>query len=188
VLENNAEQYPENFFGHGFVYNQQVFFDLSVQFTGGISRQPFVDPDPLGPGNTTNPWFHTGVYLTYWAMNDIVGLMSGQRKSLRMQSNLVSSPYNFYLFGGGDIQFIANNIDPGLSDRVLNMSVGAGFQSYLAFAREFRGFVPFVEMLYTRNMTPYYQRNDVTDFFQYIAFRIGVRYSYRHSWENRFNK
>ncbi|MFZ5942416.1 MAG: hypothetical protein ACOYXB_17750 [Bacteroidota bacterium] len=187
VFRTDEPKYPENHFGQGFMYVQQVFFDLSVQGTAGLSRQLFINPDPLGPGNTENPWFGASAGVIYWALNDLRGLLSGQRENMRIQSDLVSSPFNFYLSGGAQFQFIVNNTDSGIPGKVFSLYGGAGIQSYLPFKREFRGFILFAEGLYNYPLSSYYRWNEEKYSFSFFSVRGGIRYSFARNWENRFN-
>ncbi len=188
VLQNDAVTHPENYFAHGLSYNQKIFFDLSLQATLGISRQPFINPDWLSPGNVTYPWLDGGLYLRYWPLNDIRGLLSRQRENIHIQSEIVTLPFNFYFFGGGDCHLILNNTDAGVEDRVLNISGGIGFQYNLAPMRNVKGFIPFAEVMYIKNQTPYYKLNTVSYSFQFIAVKAGIRYSFMDEWRNSFCK
>ena len=173
----------------GVIYNQPIFFNLSLEMNLGYNSQRIVTEGSSAgyiPPEANYGYFNADVMFRYWLVNDIRGFMTGKRSNNRVKADIAQSPINFYLTGGLLNEFLVVGAADEAESFVVSGALGAGVNFYMPISTKFEGVSPFIEVLSTRNLTPRFISGTEELKFSRWVMRVGLTYSFSPGKTNPF--
>jgi hypothetical protein len=173
----------------GAIYNQPIFFNLSMEVNIGFNSQRiisegstagFIPPDP------NYAYLNGDVMFRYWLVNDVRGFMSGKRSNCYVQADISQSPVNFYLTGGVLNEFLLAGTDEDINSYAASAAIGVGVYFYMPLTTQYEGLSPFFEVLSTQNLTPRFTSGTDEMKFSRWLIRVGLTYSFSPGLTNPF--